>query len=79
MIATLTKLEKRPSRYGGHFYYAFFKTSNGKSVYTCLYPKLRNWNRWKKVLKNGTVFSNLKLVKGKKNLINADSKFKVIK
>jgi len=78
MIATLMKLEKRPSRYGGVFYYAFFKTSDGKSVYTCLYERMRNYKRWKKVLKVGTVFSKLKLVKGKKNLVDADSRFVVV-
>ena len=78
MIATLMKLEKRPSRYGGHFFYAFFKTSDGQSVYTCLYERMRNYKRWKKVLKVGTVFSKLRLVKGKKNLVDADSKFQIV-
>ena len=78
MIATLMKLEKRPSRYGGHFFYAFFKTSDGQSVYTCLYERMRNYKRWKKVLKVGTVFSKLRLVKGKKNLVDADSKFSIV-
>lgn len=78
MVATLIKLEKKPSRYGGHFFYAFFKATDASSYYTCLYPRMRNWTRWSKVLKIGTVFSGLKLVKGKSNLINADSNFKIV-
>lgn len=78
MIATITKLEKKPSRYGGFFYYCFMKGDNGKSYYTCLYPKMRNFHRWKKVMKVGITLSNLKLVKNKKNLINADSKFEIV-
>lgn len=78
MIATIIKIEKKSSRYGGFFYYAFFKGKDNKSYYTCLYPKMRNFSRWKKILEEGIKLSNLKLVKGKKNLINADSRFKVI-
>lgn len=78
MIATLIKLQKKRSRYGGYFYYAFFKGEDGKSYYTCLYPKMRNFKRWNKVLDIGKVFTNLKLVKGKEKLIDADSKFKIV-
>ena len=79
ITAKLIKLEKKASRYGGYFYYAFFKGSDdGKSYYSCLFPKMRNFSRWKKVLEIGTILSNLRLVKGKNKLIDADSKFKVI-
>ncbi len=77
MIATLLKIKKTPSRYGGYFYYAFFKGNDSKAYYTCLYPKMRNYIRWGKVLKEGTVFKNLKIKKG--NLIDADSKFIIVK
>ena len=81
MIAKLIKLEKRPSRFSGVFYYAFFKEVNtGKSYYTCLYPKMRNFKRWKKVMTIGLTFKGLRLVKktNKKNLIDADSRFKIV-
>jgi len=78
MIAEITKIKKKPSRYGGYFYYVFFKSNKGKSYYSCLYPKMRNFIRWRKVLKVGTLLKNLHLVRGHKNIIDADSKFKVI-
>jgi len=80
MKATLTKINKKKSQYGGEFYYAYFKTDEGKSFYTCLYPKMRNFQRWKKILKNrnyqGISLSGLKIKKD--NLIDADSNFKVV-
>ena len=78
MKAKLTKIDKKPSRYGGYFYYAFFSDDKGKSYYTCLYPKMRNFTRWSQVLKEGIILSNLRLVRGKNNLIDADSRFKVV-
>ena len=50
MIATIIKLQKKRSRYGGYFYYCFMKDEDGKSYYTCLYQKMRNFSRWKKIL-----------------------------
>ncbi len=80
MKAELVKIEKKPSRYGGYFFYAFFKgVEDGKPYYTCLFPKMRNFSRWKKVMKTGLIFSELRLVKGKGNLIDADSRFKTVK
>lgn len=76
MIAILTKIEKKPSKYGGHFFYVFFKSKDEKSYYSCLYPKMRNFKRWKNVMKKGLTFSGLRILKGK--LIDADSRFKVI-
>jgi len=79
MIATITKIQKKKSRYGGFFYYVFFTTPDRKkSLYSCLYPKLRNWSRWKHVMNVGATLTNLKLVKGKDKLIDADSKFILI-
>jgi len=75
MIATIIKIKKSKSRYGGYFYYAFFKDDKGKSFYTCLYPKMRNWARWNKILKVGVTLAGLHTVKGKNNLIDADSRF----
>jgi len=80
MILTIIKIEKKPSRYGSHFFYCFFKSIDGrKSYYTCLYPKMRNFSRWSKVMDVGTTLSNLHLVKGKDKLVDADSKFRIVK
>lgn len=76
MIATIIKIQKKQSRYGGYFYYCFFKDVSGQQTYyTCLFPKMRNFARWKKVMDVGTTLSNLTLVKGKDKLIDADSRF----
>ncbi len=78
MIATIIKIQKKRSRYGGYFFYAFMKGEDGKSYYTCLYQKMRNFSRWKKVLDIGTTLSNLRLVKGNPKLVDADSRFKIV-
>ncbi len=78
MIYTLIKLQKKASRHGGHFFYAFFKGDDKNSYYTCLYPKMRNYARWKKVLTIGNMFTNLKKVKGNSKLLDADSRFNLV-
>ena len=81
MIAKLIKLEKKISRFGGYFHYAFFKEVNtGKSYYTCLFPRMRNFKRWKKVMTVGLTYKGLRLLKkgNKPNLIDADSRFKIV-
>lgn len=78
MTAKIIKIQKKSSRYGGFFFYVFFKGLDDKSYYSCLYPRMRNFTRWNKVLDVGTTLSNLKLVKGKDKLINADSRFVLI-
>ncbi len=78
MIYKVQKITKAPSKYGGHFFYVFFKGSDGDSYKTCLDPKMRNYKNWLELI---TVFnasitavhvSGLKIKKG--NLIDADSK-----
>jgi len=78
MTAEIIKINKRPSRYGGYFFLACFKDLEGKSYISYLYPKMRNFSRWKKVLNVGTMLSGLKTVKGRKNMIDADSRFQVV-
>jgi len=80
MIAKLIKIKKKQSRFGGFFYYAFFKGTDGKSYYSCIFPRMRNYRRWKNVMKVGLVFKGLKLFKkgNRPNLIDADSKFQVV-
>jgi hypothetical protein len=77
MQATLVKLEKKPSRYGGYFYYAFFKNKDGKSYYTCLYPKMRNFKKWKPLMKEGITLKGLRIKKDR--LLDADSPIKQVR
>ena len=76
MIATIIKIDKKPSKFGGHFFYVYFKSDDCKSYYTCLYPKMRSFLRWKNVMKVGNSFTNLKIKE--KTLIDADSNFKLL-
>ena len=81
MIATIIKIQKKKSQYGGYFYYVFFKGADSNtSYYTCVYERMKNFRRWKDVLDVGTVLSNLHLVKkgNNKKLIDADSRFKIV-
>jgi hypothetical protein len=78
MTAEIIKIQKKPSKYGGDFYYAFFKGLDGKNYYTCLYPKMRNFSRWSKILGTGVTLTNLRVVKKNPKLIDADSKFEVV-
>ena len=79
MTAEIIKITKRPSNYGGYFYFVCFKSLDGKSYISYIYPKMRNYTRWKLVLDVGTVLSGLRTVKGRKNMIDADSRFTVVK
>ena len=77
MICEILKFVKKPSRNGGYYYHTFLKgVDNGQAYFTYLAPKMRNWSRWKKVLKKGVVLKGLRIKKGK--LIDADSRFIVI-
>ena len=76
MKAQITRITPTLSKYGGKFYYVFFKDDNGKSFKTCLYPTMRNFLRWKTVMKVGAVLTNLSIKE--KNLIDADSWFNFI-
>lgn len=46
MKAKITKITKKPSKYGGQFYYIFFKGEDGKSYRTMTGTKFGNWQRW---------------------------------
>jgi len=71
MVATIITIKRKLSQYGGYFFYVYFKGQDGKSYYTCLYPKMRNFKRWKEFMKEGIVLVNLNIKE--KNLIDADS------
>lgn len=72
MKGEILKIEQKPSRFGGSFYYLFFKGEDGKSYRTCLSPNYRNWKRWEGTLKVGTVVGGL--VVKRPGLIDADSR-----
>lgn len=76
MKATLLKVDKKPSRFGGEFYYLFFKGEDGKSYRSCVYPKYGNFKRWHGIVnKVGAVLDNL-IAKG--SMIDADSFPKIV-
>ncbi|QDP54425.1 MAG: hypothetical protein GOVbin7581_7 [Prokaryotic dsDNA virus sp.] len=77
MKAIYLKHTRKPSKYGGFFYYIFCKGEDGKSYRTCIGDNFRNFFKWKNILhhaESGDELLNLqtKLFKGKK-IIDADS------
>lgn len=78
MTAQIIKITKSKSRYGGDLFLVCFKSLTGKSYISYIAPKFRNFSRWKKVLDIGITLTGLKLSKKKPNLIDADSRFKVV-
>lgn len=51
--ATITGLQKHPSKFGGDFYYIYFKdVETGKSYRTCVYPNYRNYKNWANIINN---------------------------
>ena len=75
MKALLLKVEKQPSAYGRHFYYAFFKSEDGHSYRSCLKPGMENWSRWTDIvgdaLRHELWLDGLRVLKP--GLIDADS------
>lgn len=77
---TLMGVQKLASKYGGDFYYVFFKSDkDGISIRSCVYPKMRNFtkNGWDAVIKQypGARITNLRRKKAPKGeIIDADSK-----
>jgi len=80
MRTTVTGIKKNISKYGGHFYYIFFKNEEGISLRSCLDPKMGNFSRWEKIIEKavaGEVFEVDNLIQ-KGNIIDADSFPKII-
>jgi len=72
MKATLLRTQEGVSKYGGKFYYAFFKGEDGRSYRSCLYPNCGNFMRWRGFIgKRDIVLDGLTPIG--KNLIDADS------
>ena len=76
MTATITKITKRKSKHGGDYYLVEFLTVKKERYITYVYTTRRNYTRWKKVLKQGMRLSGLKPLKFKRNIIDADSRFR---
>ena len=81
MKAVLNKISRHPSKFGGDFYYLFFKTEKGESCKSCVGPAYRNWSNWAEIVKNfdeahPILLENLIYRNG---LIDADSKPQKVK
>ena len=76
MKAQITSFKQQESKYGDTFYYVFFKDKEGKSLRSCIYQNMRNFAKWKRILKPGMVLDNLSLKQ--KGLIDADSSFQIV-
>jgi hypothetical protein len=74
MTATIISIQRKLSQYGGYYFLVSFKGENGRSYYTYIYPRMRNYNKWKPLLKEGITLTGLNLKS--KNLIDADSLIK---
>jgi len=76
MEARIMKVDEKRSKYGGIFYYVFFKDLNsGKSLRSCIDPEMGNYKRWHEFLKPGTVLGNLRTITRRDGsvLVDADS------
>lgn len=55
MELKVLKIQEKPSKYGGKFYYIFFKDqSSGKSYRTCVFPQCRNYGAWNRLIRDFT-------------------------
>ena len=43
--AEVLKIDQHPSKYGGIFFYVYFKAENGKSYRSCVDPKMKNYKK----------------------------------
>lgn len=84
-METLTKLlttgiKERESKYGGRFYYVYFKEyETGKSYKTCLSPNYRNYKNWRSLIESfKDKVVEVENARANGNLIDADSTPKII-
>jgi hypothetical protein len=77
MRAILLKTQEGTSKFGGKFYYAFFKSESGKSYRSCLYPNFGNFKRWAGFIGRKEVVLDNLIEKG--NMVDADSFPKEVK
>ena len=81
MKGDISKVEQKPSKFGGHFYHVFFKMESGKSARSCIYPNCRNYQRWASVISRAikgeaVTLSGLNIKSA--DLVDADSQFSVV-
>lgn len=72
MKATLLRTQEGVSKYGGKFYYAFFKGEDGRSYRSCLFPTCGNFMRWRGFIGKKDIVLDGLVLKGR-DLIDADS------
>jgi hypothetical protein len=71
MKVTLLRTQEKTSKFGGKFFYFFFKGENGKSYRSCMYPQYGNFKRWQEFVgKKDIVLDNVN-VNGA--MVDADS------
>lgn len=77
MRATITAVKKQVSKHNGHTIMAvFFKGEDGKAYKMWLDITYGNYNRWRNVLRKGTILDSLRVKSG--TLIDADSMIQLI-
>lgn len=85
MKAKITKIsEPQQSMSTGTYYWAFFKFEDGSSGRTMLVPRFGNFVRWKPIIdkfnKSKEIWlDGLVLRKGIKGMVDADSRFTILK
>ena len=76
------KIVKKPSRFGGHFYYLYLKdpADGGKSYKSCLSSNYRNFGHWRNIINRFNpdgefdyLITNAKVKNSKTNVIDADN------
>lgn len=71
----VTGLKEQKSKYGGEFYYVYFKEyDTGNSYRTCLTPSCRNYKNWISLINNyNDKVVEVENVRAEGKLIDADS------
>ena len=77
MKAKLINTQRNPSKYGGYFWYFFFKLEDGRSARSCISEKMRNFRNWKELCgKEDIELDGLFFTRS--GIIDADSNPKII-
>lgn len=76
----MTGCKERESKYGGTFYYVYFKDyETGVSYKTCVSPNYRNFKNWRSAIESfKDKVVEVENVRANGNLIDADSLPKII-
>lgn len=76
----VTGVREQKSKYGGIFYYVYFKEySTGNSYKTCLTPSCRNYKNWTNLMNNyKDKVVEVENVRAEGKLVDADSLPKII-